>query len=203
MNVESLEQIVYGTLTWDIRKLLNEAIEIAIANGKRLEAEKPDATSRTISSYIHDEMCANTVRLLHKLPELGRRVYVRRARGTLMLIIDNGKLVIRLKKMTRAGVTSNIVTQTVLEFEQMSLFDDEMVKLSVGYCYKHSGLDYEILISHPNGLHKVDWCKPLIRENENIKQLVTGNRTQPADGRRKRKIGPRKGAVKHAENDKS
>ena len=119
------------------------------------------------------------------------------------LSIDNGKIVIRFKKMKRNGVTSNIVTQQVLKFEQMSLFPDDSVKLNAGYCYKHGGLEYDVIISHPSGLHCIDWCKPITYENDNIEQFASSVPAQTANSKRQRRLLPRKGAVKHAKVDKS
>ena len=65
----------------------------------------------------------------------------------------------------------NIVTQPVLEFEQMSLFGDDSVKLNAGYCYTHGGLDYEIMLSHPNEVHSIDWCQPILYNN--VEPMVT------------------------------
>ena len=201
MKVEKIEQIIEDTLTSDINNLLYDAIAAAVDKGKMFEAEHPEAESRTVSSFIHDEMCAEVEKRLSGLGESRGKVSLLKKNGTVRMLVDNGRLVIRFKKMTRRGVTSNIVTQSVLEFEQMSLFADESVKLNAGYCYTHGGLDYEIVLSHPNGVHSIDWCQTILYNN--VEPMVAKTPTQNAAGQSKRKLLPRKDAVKHAKIDKS
>ena len=201
MKVEKIEQIIEGTLTPDINNLLFDAIAAAVDKGKMFEAEHPEVESRTVSSFIHDEMCSEVEKRLLGLGESCSRVSLLKKNGTLKMLVDNGRLVIRFKKMTRRGVTSNIVTQSVLEFEQMSLFADDSVKLNAGYCYTHGGVDYEIVLSHPNGVHSIDWCQPIVRNN--VEPFVTETSAQNTTGQVKRKLLPRKDAVKHAKIDKS
>ena len=201
MRTEKLEQIIEEVFTSDINNLLYEAITSAVDKGKLFEAEHPEATSRTVSSLIHDEMCSEVEKGLSCLGINRSRADLLKKHGTLKLLLDNGKIIIRLKKMTRRGVTSNIVTQSVLEFEQTSLFPDDSVKLNAGYCYTHGGLDYEIVLSHPNGVHSIDWCQPILYNN--IEPMVAKTPAQNAAGQSKRKLLPRKDAVKHAKIDKS
>ncbi|MCR5440090.1 MAG: hypothetical protein K6F01_11765 [Selenomonas sp.] len=201
MKVEKIEQIIEDALTPDINNLLYDAIAAAVDKGKMFEAEHPEAESRTVSSFIHDAMCAEVEKRLPRLSESPSKVSLLKKNGTLKMLVDNGRLVIRFKKMTRRGLTSNIVTQSVLEFEQMSLFADESVKLNAGYCYTHGGIDYEIVLSHPNGIHSIDWCQPIIYNN--VEPFVTKTPAQNATRQGKRKLLPRKDAVKHAKIDKS
>lgn len=201
MEVEKIEQIIEDALTPDIKNLLYDAIAAAVDKGKLFEAEHPELESRTISSIIHDEMCSEIEKRLPGLGASCSKVSLLKKNGTLRMLVDNGRLVIRFKKMTRRGVTSNIVTQSVLDFEQMSLFADDSVKLNAGYCYIHGGVDYEIVLSHPNGVHSIDWCQPIIYNN--FEPFVTKTPAQNATRQSKRKLLPRKDAVKHAKNDKS
>ena len=165
-------------------------------------AEHPELKSRTLSSAIHDEMCAEVEKRLPRLGESCSKVSLLKKNGTVKMLVDNGRLVIRFKKMTRRGVTNNIVTQSVLEFEQMSLFADESANLNAGYCYTHGGVDYEIVLSHPNGVRSIDWCQPILYNNK-IEPFVAKTAAKNTTRQGKRKLLPRKDAVKHAKIDKS
>lgn len=202
MDTEKMEEFVKEVMTPDINNIIYKAIKKAVDMGRTFEAEHPDATARTISSYIHDKMCSEVERRRTDLGESSSRVILIKKYGTLKISIDNGSVIIRLKKMTRQGVTSNIVTQPVLDFEQMSLFPDESIKLNAGYCYTRGGVDYDVIISHPSGLRSVDWCQPMNYIKDNVESLAAKTPVHNSTGQ-KRKLLPRKDAVKHATVDKS
>ena len=94
MNVEKIEQIIEDTLTPDINNLLYDAIAAAVDKGKMFGAEHPELKSRTLSSAIHDEMCAEVEKRLPRLGESCSKVSLLKKNGTVKMLVDNGRLVI-------------------------------------------------------------------------------------------------------------
>jgi hypothetical protein len=155
----NIEDQIFELVTPDIQEMFFNAITEAIVYSMGLKMENGYFKKRTISNIINDRICKNVETAVKAKHYSVDQVHLYEEHTSLRLSLANGKIVIRVKKMSPAGVTSNIVTNEVLKFEdQMNLFDmNPRINVNAGYALLHGGIDYEVLLSHPNGRGKIDW----------------------------------------------
>lgn len=181
INKFDRDTIIFDNITPEIQQLMYSVISSAIQNGLEFQAEKSFLKKRTISSYINDAICNNMEIELRKRGYAIGKVCMYNQGSSLRLSLGNGAVVIRFKKMNTAGVTSNIVTQTVLNFEesQKNLFGlADPININAGYVLLQGGLDYKILLSHPNGLKKTDWKYEILPGGNTINIPLPTSKTE-------------------------
>lgn len=178
-----LEDEILRCISPEYQQIFYTAIVKAIEKYEKLSASIPDTefNKRTRANMINDFICENIKEEVKKYP--AGKLYASEKYNALKLSIENGKILARFKKMSSAGATSNILTQQVLDFEnQINLFYDKpTININVGYVY--DGLDYKMLLSHPNGSGKIDWTYPLEPSAPGVTNMTNqtaSNKSTPA-----------------------
>jgi hypothetical protein len=111
---------------------------------------------RTHASVIHDLMVDN----IKKRFANDHKVNCFYKKGLFHLLVDNGDIVIRFKKLDRNLRTHNIPTQQSFNFtHQMSMFNPPATNLNAGY--QTVGLKHRILITCPNSHKSNAWVLEL------------------------------------------
>jgi hypothetical protein len=114
-------------------------------------------SARTEASIIHDLMVAHLRQDLDGIPGIGFRV-----KRNLFLVGVDGKWTIRVKKLDRKLMSSNIMTQQVMDFlTQVQLRIpgvDEPTNLQAGYQRQGAQVtDSPVWLTCPNG-QRVEWA---------------------------------------------
>lgn len=124
-------------------------------------------SKRTKSSLINDHIIHNIKTEFEHDPH----VHPFPKNGSYRLSIDNGAIIIRMKKLNKKGRSSNIPTQEVLNFiEQTSLFAPEYsINLDAGYVA--DGFLSKILIACPHGKN-VEWMIDLDEATNNANIII-------------------------------
>ncbi|WP_196598794.1 hypothetical protein [Pectinatus frisingensis] len=155
-----IEKIIFDYITPEIQQIFYSAISSAVIEGLKLKSQKPYLKKRSVSNINNDEICNNVSEMLKSKGYKDGDVFPYDDNTSLRISMGNGAVIVRFKKMTSTGATSNIVTQEVLNFEeqQPKLYNIRpTVNINAGYFLLRDGMDFKVLLSHPNGLGKIDW----------------------------------------------
>lgn len=141
-------------------------------------------SKRTKSSLINDYIVNN----INTEFEHDPRVHPYRKNGSYRLSIDNGAVIIRIKKLNKKGHSSNIPTKAALHFiEQISLFGPEYsINLDAGYVV--DGFFSKVLIACPHG-KDIEWTIDLdkaINNSDNV--IATTNVFTSHDTNKRRNV---------------
>jgi hypothetical protein len=157
-----VEQEILSCVIPEYQQIFYDAMENAIIKYEKLPSDdnEPEFRKRTQANIINDFICKYIKKQAKKYPD--DMLYTYEQNSSLRLSICNGKVIARFKKMDSTGLTSNIITQQVLNFEnQANLFGNRpSININVGYYY--NGLSYRVMLSHPNGAGNIDWTYPIM-----------------------------------------
>lgn len=157
-------------LTPDIQARIGKCIRQGILDFYTRHAAEVNSgvmSKRSKSSLINDYIIDNILTEFENDP----RVHPFPKNGSYRLSIDNGAIIIRMKKLNKKGQSSNIPTQEALNIlEQISLFAPEYsINLNAGYVA--DGFLSKLLIACPHGKN-VEWTIDLDEAINNADNII-------------------------------